>query len=145
VRPRTAAGVADADVTVPRPLWTRMTSRAVVLVLVLAALVTTLAMPLREYLQQRSALAALQEQLASDQARVDTLRNQVKQWQDPAYVEAQARARLHYVYPGEIGYVVLTPKDVAAARETATPEQSRPTTPWYDTLWSSVQQADQTR
>jgi cell division protein FtsB len=122
-----------------------MTSRAVVLVLVLAALVTTLAMPLREYLQQRSALGALQQQLQSGQARVESLRNQVQQWQDPAYIEAQARSRLHYVYPGEIGYVVLTPKDVAAAREPATQATVKPATPWYDALWSSVQQADQTQ
>ena len=122
-----------------------MTSRAVVLVLVLAALVTTLAMPVREYLQQRETLGALQQQLEDGQARVDALQSQVKQWQDPAYVEAQARARLHYVYPGEIGYVVLTPKDVAAAREPDAAVQSKPTTPWYDTLWSSVQQADKTR
>jgi cell division protein FtsB len=145
VRPRSPHGTAEADVAVPRPLWTRMTSRAVVLVLVLAALVTTLAMPLREYLQQRSTLGALQQQLESGQARVESLRNQVKQWHDPAYLEAQARARLHYVYPGEIGYVVLTPKDLAAAREPATPATVKPATPWYDTLWSSVQQADQTR
>jgi cell division protein FtsB len=122
-----------------------MTSRAVVLVLVLAALVMTLAMPVREYLQQRSALGALERQLEVGQARVDDLRAQKQQWQDPAFVEAQARARLHYVYPGEVGYVVLSPNDVAKARTPATPVTTKPTNPWYDTLWSSVQQADQTQ
>jgi cell division protein FtsB len=120
-----------------------MTSRAVVLLLVLAALVTTLALPIREFLQQRSAIGALQSQLAIGQARVDALREQRQKWHDPSFLEAQARARLHFVYPGEIGYVVLSPQDVKNAREPDMAVQQRSVTPWYDTLWSSVQQADQ--
>ena len=120
-----------------------MTSRAVILLLVLAALVTTLALPIREFLQQRSAIAALEHQLDYGRARVDTLRQQKQKWQDPSFIEAQARARLHFVYPGEIGYVVLSPQDVQDARVVATPARSTPVTPWFATLWSSVQQADQ--
>ena len=120
-----------------------MTSRAVILLLVLAALVTTLALPIREFLQQRSAIAALEHQLDYGRARVDTLRQQKQKWQDPSFIEAQARARLHFVYPGEIGYVVLSPQDVQDARVVATPARSKPVTPWFATLWSSVQQADQ--
>ena len=41
-----------------RPLWARLTGRAVVLILVAAALVMSLAFPIREYLAQRAAIAA---------------------------------------------------------------------------------------
>ena len=49
-------------------------------------------------------------------------------WQDPAYVEAQARERLHYVLPGETRYVVLGP-DEAPARRTTGDEPTGPGTP----------------
>ena len=41
-------------------------------------------------------------------------------WDDPAYVEAQARARLHFVRPGEVGYVVLTEEELASPETTQT-------------------------
>lgn len=120
----------------------KLTGRAVVLLLVLAALVLTLAFPLREYVQQRSRLSSLEQELATRQSRVEELRDQSQRWNDPDFVELQARSRLHYVYPGETGYIVLSPQDVKDAREPeirVAPERSDP---WYETLWSSVQAAD---
>ena len=42
-------------------------------------------------------------QSAATQARVDALEAQKQRWADPAYVEAQARERLHFVLPGRDG------------------------------------------
>ena len=86
-----------------RPLWARLTGRAVVLILVAAALVMTLAFPIREYLAQRAAINAGEERAATLEARVDSLQGQVDRWQDDDFVEQQARERLHYVMPGETG------------------------------------------
>jgi len=119
-----------------------LTSRAAVLALVLAALVMTLAFPVRQFVQQRAQLAALQAQVDAQQASVTALQAQRDRWQDPAYVEAQARARLHFVFPGETGYVVLSPSDVAKARHPELRQPVLPATPWYDALWRSVQAAD---
>ncbi|MFZ0322910.1 MAG: septum formation initiator family protein [Actinomycetes bacterium] len=119
-----------------------MTSRAVVLLLVLAALVTTLAFPLREYIQQQSQIRALEQQVSITGERVTSLRHQRAQWQDPAFIEAQARDRLHFVFPGEIGYVVLSPQDVREARKPVIAKQQPVRQAWYDTFWSSVQAAD---
>ena len=123
-------------------MWARLTSRAVMLLLVLAALVTTLAFPLREYVQQQSHIRSLQQQVELTGQRVETLKQQTEQWQDPDFIEAQARERLHYVFPGEVGYVVLTPEDVQQAREPEIRVQRPQREAWYDTFWSSVQAAD---
>ena len=125
-----------------RPLWARLTGRAVVLILVAAALVMSLAFPVREYLAQRAAIAAAEQREAMLKSHVDSLEGQVDRWRDDAFVEEQARERLHYVYPGETGLVLLSPEDVEKARK---PEIRTPTEPeiaWFDTLWSSVQEAD---
>lgn len=148
-RASTARPRAQPSAEVPgRRLWSRLTGRSVVLLLVLVALVTTLAMPVREYLQQRATINALREQVARDSVSVGALQRTRDQWRDPSYVETQARQRLHFVYPGEIGYVVLSPRDVQQARADGggTPAPA-PTTeqPWYATLWNSVQQADRGR
>ena len=123
-------------------MWARLTSRAVMLLLVLAALVTTLAFPLREYVQQQSHIRSLQQQVELTGQRVESLKQQAEQWQDPDFIEAQARERLHYVFPGEVGYVVLTPEDVQQARELEIRVQRPQREAWYDTFWSSVQAAD---
>ncbi len=60
-------------------------------------------------------------------------------WRDPAYVEAQARARLHFVRPGETAYVVISPDSAPAA---VTPRVAEPVrVAWFDSLWQSVEGA----
>ncbi|MDP9182790.1 MAG: septum formation initiator family protein, partial [Actinomycetota bacterium] len=82
-----------------------LTARAAVLGLVVCGLVVSAALPLREYLSQRGRIASAQAKNAQQQARVDTLEDQLRQWRDPAYVKAQARERLHFVMPGQYSYV----------------------------------------
>ncbi|MEO8105858.1 MAG: septum formation initiator family protein [Actinomycetes bacterium] len=125
-----------------RPLWARLTGRAVVLILVAAALVMTLAFPIREYLAQRAAIGAAEQRAAMLDARVGNLQDQVARWQDDDFVEQQARERLHYVMPGETGLVLLSPEDVEQARKPEIPVAAPPEVAWFDTLWGSVQEAD---
>ena len=73
-------------------------------------------------------------------ARVDALVLREERLKDPAYVTSLIRERLHYVLPGEVGYVVLDPEEAPApVRQGAKAAAS----PWYSTLWQSVQDADQ--
>ena len=74
--------------------------------------------------------------------RVDNLQDQAERWRDDAFVEQQARERLHYVLPGEKGLVLLTPQDVEDARKPVIPKTVEPEVAWYDTLWGSLQEAD---
>jgi hypothetical protein len=99
------------------------------------------AWPVKEYLRQRSELARLRADTAQTQARVDVLQALKQRWADPAYVQTQARERLHFVLPGETAYVVLQPDHPAAVA--TLPKQTAPVLqPWYDQLWDSVQGAD---
>lgn len=70
-------------------------------------------------LEQRQTIADLQQQVADQQESVDDLGDQVAQWDDPAYIEAQARDRLFYVYPGETAYVVIDDRSPAESAEEA--------------------------
>jgi len=85
----------------------RLTGRAAVLALVVAALMVSYASSLRAYLEQRSHIASLRESITESEAAIAGLEREKRRWDDPAYVVQQARARFAYGFPGEIGYQVL--------------------------------------
>ena len=123
-----------------------LTGRAAVLALVVCLLAISLAYPLREYLAQRGDIAGYRDKVTEQEARVAELRRLHARWSDPAYVEAQARERLHYVMPGETSYVVLEADDTPApdgAVEPATAAAAR--SPWFTDLWRSVEVAGGTQ
>jgi cell division protein FtsB len=129
----------------PKPARGGLTTRTAVLGLVFCALVLSAALPLREYLSQRSQIAAAQAKQSEQKLRVTQLEQQLRQLQDPAYVKAEARSRLHFVLPGETPYVLLTPS--AAPLPTGTgvlagTTVARPESPWYSQLWDTVEAAD---
>lgn len=121
------------------------TGRAVVLAVALASVMLALALPFKVFVGQRHAIGRLEQQTAAQQARVDALKAQQRTWQDPAFVAAQARERLHFVKPGETAYIVLgEPAPAASAAPGDAPSTPRPASrdPWYTELWHSVQAAD---
>ncbi|MFI9161760.1 septum formation initiator family protein [Kitasatospora aureofaciens] len=136
----------------------RFTSRATVLVLVLCSLVAILAYPTRQFISQRAEISAQRAKADHVRQQVEQLRRDKARWQDPEYVKAQARARLHYAVPGETPYIAADPSG-AAARPSATatgPSASASATgpsadaagrpnaakPWYAGIWDSVDAAD---
>ncbi len=112
--------------------------------LVVCALVVSGALPLREYLSQRGAIADAVAAQAAQRGRVASLEQQQGQLQDPAYVRSQARLRLHYVLPGETAYVVLGPAGTSGPSGPKGRRQPAKgsAAPWYSQLWGSVQAAD---
>lgn len=144
---RRPAPAARPRTTPARPLsapW-GLSRRAAVVAGLLLVVGIAVAPFLRDAVNQQSEIAALQRDVAEREARVGELEQQLERWDDPAFVKAQARQRLKYVMPGEVGYVVLdegeteqepqTPSD-AAAEEVAGSDR-----PWFGSLWESVQQA----
>lgn len=77
-----------------------------VLLLVVTGLVV-LAPGLRTLVEQRQQIAQLQSEVDAASDRLDDIDSEVSRWSDPAYIEAQARDRLFYVYPGDTNYLVL--------------------------------------
>lgn len=101
-----------------------------------AALAVTLAWPARALVEQRREVAALRAENQQTLQGISDTQAALNRWQDRAYVEAQARARLHFVRPGETAYVVVVPGQETA--QVAPRPLEVPKAPWFDTLWKSV-------
>ena len=111
---------------------------AVVVVFVLG----TVALPVRDLVAQRNRINALRDRAAIAQEELRAMNADIAQWNDPAFVAVQARARLHFVMPGEVGYVVIEADDAQ------TPQAKRParerSMSWYTALWGGIQAAGRT-
>ncbi len=141
--PRPAPAPVALDV--PEKPGSRLTSRAAVLVLVVAVLMVSYASSMKAFLQQRAHINDLQGQIIEREANIDALEAEKQRWSDPAYLEQQARGRLGYVMPGETTYLVLDengnalrpqsdlddPADVLSTQPTA----------WWSEAWASVELA----
>lgn len=119
------------------PRRSRLTGRAAVLALVVCSLTVALAYPMRQYVSQRTEIAEQQRQAEHARRQVERLREERARWQDPAYVEQQARRHLHFVRPGETGYTM--PDGTGVARD---PADHRPERAWYENMWDGVDEAD---
>ena len=69
--------------------------------------VVVLAPSLRILIDQQREIAELQAAVDEKNQQVDDLEDDVARWDDPAYIESQARDRLVYVYPGDVTYLVI--------------------------------------
>ncbi len=114
------------------------TTRALILALISAGLLFAVAVPGRAWFAQRAQIAGLRADVDAAQARVTELQIEKQRWTDPAFVAAEARRRLHFVLPGEVGYVTLGTDGQPLAEDSA----SAPTQPWYSELWGALQVAD---
>ncbi|MFE9425225.1 septum formation initiator family protein [Kitasatospora sp. NPDC006697] len=123
----------------------RFTSRATVLVLVLCSLVAILAYPTRQFINQRDEIAAQRAKAEQARQEVQRLTAERARWQDPEYLKAQARSRLHYAMPGETPFTAVDPSPSPGATKPsgAGTAQSGPKAaePWYSTVWNSVDAA----
>lgn len=116
----------------------RLTGRAALLALVLCTLILALAYPMRQYVSQRAEIADLHREKEQARERVEQLRDLKARWQDDAYAEQQIRLRLHYVMPGETGYIVIDPD----AAEQSRADQGAADRPWYSNVWDAVDKSD---
>jgi hypothetical protein len=108
--------------------------------LALGLLVLGLAMPVRAWFAQRAEIAALQAEVDATEARVAELTVLKERWTDPAFIAAEARRRLHFVLPGEVGYVALDAEGRPAGESLSAAAQE--SLPWFEALWGSVAAAD---
>jgi len=102
---------------------------------------------LRIYLDQQHQLALADQQITERTAQIAELQDELDRWSDPNFVRAQARDRLGWVLPGEIGYrVVGQDGQPIGGGVTLEAEQQLPAGEhepmWWDRLWGSVRTAD---
>ncbi|KYH45701.1 hypothetical protein AZH51_18520 [Branchiibius sp. NY16-3462-2] len=112
------------------------------LLLFLAVLLTP---TVRGYLGQRSQINQAQAQVEAQEKDIAAKQGQLKQWNDPKYVQEQAKSRLGFVMPGQT--LTVTVDKNGQARQSAGTDviPAKPTQPWYGQLWSSVQGAAASR
>ncbi|SCL19239.1 Cell division protein FtsB [Micromonospora rhizosphaerae] len=137
---RTAAGGTVKRLVAPHPR--RLTGRATVLFAVLIALALAYTYPVRVYLDQQADIERMEASQADQRKRIEELSAEAAKWQDPAYIESQARERFFMGKPGETLLVVLSDPEGAAKDAGAMPAPPKGPDPWYGTLWSSVQAAN---
>jgi cell division protein FtsB len=137
-QPGARPGEPGAGPRLPSPERSRLTTRAAVLAVVLCAIALSLAYPVREYIAQRRQISQLEVQRQAIAAKLGRLERQHQELSSNAYVEQQAESRLHMCLPSQTCYVIIN-RQPPHRKATAAPAAS---TPWYERLWTSVQQAD---
>ncbi|WP_275401899.1 FtsB family cell division protein [Ruania rhizosphaerae] len=123
----------------------QITVRGLVLFVVILMAFIVLAPTLRAYVSVQEESRDLAAQIAATQERNAQLQAQIDQWNDPVYIQSQARDRLGFVMPGETPYRVVDPETVTGEEPAGADDQGPvsvpPTGPWYLTVWDSVQVA----
>ena len=127
-------------------LRSRLTGRAAVLVLVICALLVSYASSLRAHLDQRSHIHALEQSISDSRRDIAALKREKQRWKDPAYVEAQARARFAFGFPGEIGYQVLdddgSPLDADSTLDHPSAQAGDGRPEWWQSTLASLDAAE---
>jgi len=117
----------------------RTSNRVLALSAILFLLALTIAPPVKHYFTQRAQISALKSQLAADNSALQKAREELMLWQDPEFVKAQARERLHFVLPGERQYIVVG--DSATESNNGSTKIASALTdgqPWYARLIASI-------
>ncbi|MGC5616793.1 FtsB family cell division protein [Georgenia sp. Z1491] len=137
---RLAIATADGE----RPI---LSLRALALVLVLLVAFAIVAPTARHALVQAEQLRSAEDALARAEDEEQRLTDELALWDDPAYVQSQARARLGYTMPGQTPFVVVDPESVTGGRsqeeveEAAREDAIAASRPWYLNLQESVEEA----
>lgn len=107
---------------------------------VLVLTVVVLAPSLRILVQQQQQIAHLRAEVQAQKDGVKDLAGERARWDDPSYIEAQARERLNYVYPGETSFLVIDDGQTVATNDGQPISAQVQTTQvdWVRTLLSSV-------
>lgn len=105
-------------------------------VLILAAL--TIAMPLRNYFQQRAEVAQIEASIIAKQQEKENLLAEIERYNNPAYLDEITRNRLGVISPGQTAYRLMDPGIIAQDSTGSERVEYHPIIPWYTTLWNSI-------
>jgi cell division protein FtsB len=142
-RPRTERVAVRLPGEAPFARWLRsirLSGFAIIALGLIVGCVVVLAPSLRVYIGQRQQIAQLQAQVADAKKSLSSLKDQKARWSDPNYIEAQARSRLNYVFPGEYSYLVINDQPAASTSNGQPISDKLQTTQvdWVKSMLSSV-------
>jgi len=97
-------------------LMNRLNIDARALVFIALGLVTVISVApeLTTWYNMQVQIADLKKQNEATRNSLSQMKEDLKRWDDPAYVRAQARNRLYYVMPGEISFLVMDANKINA-------------------------------
>jgi len=120
----------------------RFTGRAIILLSVVVLLVGSYTSALHAWWDQRSEITAQRAEIVQRREAIRELENTKRRYEDPAYIQQQARERFGWVMPGEVGYRVIGADGQIQGELSAPTDVPEPTvTRWYNVLWGSVEAA----
>ena len=110
-------------------------------------LAVTLMPTLRAMLNQQNEINNVRNSIGQQREKVAAMKQEQRQWSDPAFIEQQARERLKFVRVGETSYTVIdtptaAPATGARAKIAAPARATSADNPWYGQLWESMVIAD---
>ena len=118
-----------------------ISTRLLILFIVLFAIAVTLAPPTQHYFAQRAQIASLEASVDSNRKKLEAARAELELWKDPDYIRSQARQRLHFVLPGERQYIILGAQsrlDVGATTAAPVNQDFPIGVAWYSRIISSI-------
>lgn len=118
--------------------------RIIALALVLVAVTIMLAPTIRIFFSQRAEIHSIQADIAAKQTDQTNLKDEISRWQDPAYVQQQARDRINMVMPGETSYWVFGDVGTSSSSSATSPAASSSSpadVPWTQSLLDAVRRA----
>ncbi|MDD7466105.1 MAG: septum formation initiator family protein [Actinomycetaceae bacterium] len=125
----------------------QMSLRMLAILAFAAIAVLIVSTPMRAFIGQQEQLRALNDELAARKAHIEQLQDSIALWNDPEYVQSQARQRLGYVMPGQTLYYVTGKQAQSAVsgeqRIAQANRERRAATPFYMTMWDSIAVAGQ--
>ena len=118
------------------------TSRFVVVAAFFFVALVVIGSPLQKYFAQRAQINILQSQVAANQSALNDARKELALWKDPNYIKTQARARLHFVLPGERQYILTNDVNLDGKSNTNQVANNVPAgVPWYSRLVATITEA----
>jgi cell division protein FtsB len=119
----------------------RLSGFAITALVLIVMFIVVLAPSLRILVDQRQQISTLQAQVAASTQALKDLKSQKARWSDPKYIEALARERLDYVFPGEYSYLITDADTVTPTTPNGQPISDKLQTTqvdWVKTMLSSV-------
>ncbi|NDK31058.1 FtsB family cell division protein [Nesterenkonia haasae] len=132
-RPSVKTPVSARTLVPERTFSGRMIMLTIVTLVVISFLVPTV----RTYMQQRAEINELAGQISEEQQRQEELYSELARWDDPQFVQRQARERINLMVPGERRYHVIGDLEDQEI-QTDSADDSTEDQDWTDDLWESV-------
>lgn len=121
--------------------------RLLMLVALVVVMGLILAPVLSGYLGQRAQISAAADQIEVERSQIANLESELARWDNPAYVEQQARQRLRFVKEGETAFAVIDDSgtDYTESLPGMAPvsDEVLADSPWYGQVWESVNIANE--